>query len=197
MVPRPEIYSEVQRFCRENRIGGSTIAVHYRGTDKSREAPRVDYTDVFSALDAYFHRNVPFENLFVASDEHQFIQAIRDRFKGISVVSLDDYLRSTDGVPVHLSKNRSGNFEIGRDALINVLVMAQCSTIVRTTSLLSSWVSIFNPNIRVILLSAAYAYARWFPERVIEKSSLFWHSEAKEFLSADEVYEGRVIQRSA
>jgi hypothetical protein len=69
--------------------------------------------------------------------------------------------------PVHLSGRLPGNFEMGRDSLINCLILSRCRVLVRTCSLLSSWASIFNPALDVVLLNESFEGKSWYPDRII------------------------------
>jgi hypothetical protein len=106
-------------------------------------------------------------NLFVASDSAAFIRHAREQILDFPVTNLDDSVRSTGDEPIHLGNARVGNYEMGCDALLNALVLSRCGSLVRTTSFLSGWASIFNPSIPVSMLNVPYAKTLWFPEAVI------------------------------
>ena len=66
----------------------------------------------------------------------------------------------------------SGGYERGEDALVNALLLAKCATLIRTTSLLSASASLFNPNLKVILLNRGYYNRTWYPEtEILERPS--------------------------
>lgn len=163
---KPEIIAEVDGFCSENQVGPNSIAVHYRGTDKCKEASRVSYDSVIDTvrLECAEH---PDRRIFVASDEHGFVERSMAAFPDGQVCFREDSRRASTTVPIHLHQRSVGNFEMGRDALVNCLILARCGTIVRTCSLLSSWASIFNPGIDVVLLNDSFENTSWYPERVI------------------------------
>src|SRR5258708_21103654 len=94
--------------------------------------------------------------MFVASDEQGFVDFMDDSIKDVPVYSRQDHYRSrsSDGPPVFLSDG--GGYEKGEDALVNALLLAKCSALIRTTSTLSAWASLFNPDITVILLNKPY-----------------------------------------
>jgi hypothetical protein len=54
-----------------------------------------------------------------------------------------------------------GNYRKGEEALINCLLLSRCCALIRTTSFLSAWASIFNPALPIV-----------FAERTIRKKSL-------------------------
>jgi hypothetical protein len=65
---------------------------------------------------------------------------------------------------------KGGQYEKGEDALVNALLLSRCSTLIRTTSFLSAFTSIFNPKLKVILLNKPYDRYLWYPETEILNS---------------------------
>ena len=163
---KPDVIAEVDSFCARHGIGAGSLGVHYRGTDKSSESARVSYDEAIATIQA---ETTSWDKrpIFVASDEQRFVDALVRRFPAGSVVAYHDAARSDGSAPLHLNGHAAGNFAMGRDALVNCLILARCSRVVRTCSLLSSWASIFNPDLSVRLLNESYGSTSWFPERVI------------------------------
>jgi hypothetical protein len=67
----------------------------------------------------------------------------------------------------HNYKTESGDYEKGENAMVNALLLSKCETLIRTTSLLSAWASLFNPQLKFILLNKAYDNRTWYPETEI------------------------------
>ena len=163
---RPEIAAEVDAFCRENLVG-ETLGVHYRGTDKVTEAVPPSYAEVHGIIDKVLLRRPGTTSLFVASDEQRFVDGIAARFPALRVSSFQDSVRSSDGRPVHQGARAPGNTRMGRDALVNALILSRCAAVVRSTSFLSAWASILNPGLEVVLTNMPHTGKLWYPERVI------------------------------
>jgi hypothetical protein len=72
-----------------------------------------------------------------------------------------------------------GNYRKGQEALINCLLLSRCSTLIRTTSFLSAWASIFNPGLPIVLLNEPYAKSLWYPEKVLIPRSLAGYGPMK------------------
>jgi hypothetical protein len=79
----------------------------------------------------------------------------------VPVYCHDDHYRSAGGNPVHIALGNG--YDKGEDALINALLLSKCATVIRTTSFLSAWASIFNPTLRVVLLNKPYVNRICYP----------------------------------
>ena len=167
--PKPHIGKIVDDFWAIVGGDGPVLGVHFRGTDKSWEAPRVSWEHCLTVVETYLRRHDAVKALFVASDEQAFVDFMADSIKDVPVYSREDHYRSrrSDGLPVHLSDG--GGYEKGEDALVNALLLAKCSALIRTTSTLSAWASVFDPDIKVILLNKPYRNNLWYPESEIMK----------------------------
>jgi hypothetical protein len=164
--PKPHINAIVDGFWRTVSLDGPVVGVHYRGTDKTSEAPRVSWDHCLNVVENYLRNHHAVRAVFVASDERAFIDFIKNAVKSVSVYSHDDHYRSSDGRPVHTAIE-SGGYEKGEDALVNALLLSKCATLIRTTSLLSAWAVVFNPDLKVILLNKPYDNRVVYPETEI------------------------------
>ena len=150
---KPRIQQKVNTFCKDNFMDRYILGIHYRGTDKSLEAPRVSYEAVHRAIIEHITHVKP-ENfkIFVASDEAAFIEFIEDKFPNI--ILKYDLERSQSQAPLH--QGHQNPFEIGEGALIDCLLLSRSNFLIRTSSNLSYAASQFNPQIPVIELSEGY-----------------------------------------
>ncbi|MEM7703815.1 MAG: hypothetical protein AAF251_17905 [Pseudomonadota bacterium] len=164
---RPEFVEEVDTLAAANSVGPRTLAIHYRGTDKYTEAPAQAMRDVLDRIARYIDTLDGVENVFVASDVAPFVEATGQGIAGLPVFSLDDAVRSSTDTPVHTQSFHASNMAMGRDALLNCLMLARCGWMCRTTSLLSAWSAIFNPEIEVAILNEPYAHSVWRPEKIL------------------------------
>jgi hypothetical protein len=165
---KPAVLSIVDRFCEQNGVDERTLGIHYRGTDKVAEAPRVAYSGILDAAAISLSTGL-FDRIFIASDEAAFMNEAKVRFRSFSLLC-HEVRRSTDNKPLHLSGD-GNNYQMGLSALLDCLTLARCGSLTRTCSLLSSWASIFNPDISVTLVNASYEDCGWWPERVIANSA--------------------------
>ena len=166
---QPYITQIVEDFWKE-LPSGPVLGIHFRGTDKASEAPRVSWAHCLDVLNAQLRSYPDIRAVFVASDELGFVDFIVKSIKG-PVFWRDDYYRSVDERAVHTAAGEAGGYEKGEDALVNAILLSKCSVLVRTTSFLSAWASIFNPILKVILLNKPYSGNVWYPESEIVSKS--------------------------
>jgi len=144
---KPFIQKKVDDFYKLHFEGRVILGVHYRGTDKSTEAPRLSYETVYEAVAKEIHlrkKDISRLYLFVASDEQAFIEFMEKKFPGR--VLKTSISRSTDGQPLHLKSTTP--FETGEGALIDCLLLSRCNFLVRTASNLSHFSKAFNPKLK-------------------------------------------------
>lgn len=166
-----EIQNYVETFVGDH-FQGFTIGIHYRGTDKSSEAGLLTHDEFIQKLHQCIENYPHVTSVFVSSDEEAVVQRVKKEFCHLNVMSHDDEERSHDGEAIHTRYHIGNNYLKGREALINSLLLARTDVLIRTTSFLSAWSCVFNPQLPVILLTAPYKEYLWFPEReVIRKAS--------------------------
>jgi len=145
---------EVSQFSKKNFQGYHVIGVHYRGTDKSSEAPRVNYLDVYEALRKHiFDYRLKKYKIFVATDEEAFLEYMLKRFP--NRVVFQEAFRSKSGAPVHLTDNHEP-YQRGKEALVDAILLSGTQFLIRTSSSLSLWSTYFNPELPVLLLNTRY-----------------------------------------
>lgn len=103
---RPALAHEVDGFVNKNFKGHFVIGIHYRGTDKSSEAPRTSYGKVTEEINRQVHlRGLTDFKIFVATDEQGFLEYLKEKFPN-RVIELPGVERSKEGKPLHLSKEK-------------------------------------------------------------------------------------------
>lgn len=150
---KPEIIGELHAFINTNFLDRYVIGIHYRGTDKIQEAPRLSYEEMGVAITNTIN-NIPSEKknhycLFVATDEVQFLQYVQNKFN--CPILYTSALRSNNGQPVHFNPSY-GNYLKGKEALLDCLLLSSCHYLIRTESNLSNVSTFFNPWLPVYTL---------------------------------------------
>ncbi len=173
-IKRP-ILEKVDAFFDRYLSGKIVLGVHYRGTDKSAEAPTVSYPEFKRSIDRFLDRNGTFDSLFVSSDEQRFVDFIEAEFsRTLPVFHHDDQERSRNSVAVHRSK-RGDRYRKAEEAVLNCLLLSRCNALMKTASVLSGWSKLFNPDLPVILLNPPFGGQLWFPDRDLVAQAV--HSE--------------------
>lgn len=150
---RPAIQKKVDEFFQKNLQGNYVIAVHYRGTDKQMEAPRLAYEVVALAVEEYICKHsLPGYKIFVASDEQSFIDYMQAQFPE----KVFNYPAARSGDDTALHVHAENPYLNGEDAIIDCLVLARGDVLIRTSSNLSLWSTYFNPHMPVIEVSKRY-----------------------------------------
>lgn len=156
---RREIHDDVAGFMAARFLPGAyVVGVHYRGTDATRNwtgklahyrTARVPYgayaDEVRRVLEAASPRAY---QVFVATDEIECLDFMQREF-GDRVVSFEQSPRvHADSQAVHLDRTLPvSNYEKGRSALVDCLVLAATSYLVKGRSNLSDASLVFNPGL--------------------------------------------------
>ena len=170
LIPSLRLTEIVNSFI-STEISGDFFSIHWRGTDKVSEAQPISVEYILKVLGNLMeNRTIVEKTCFIASDEEAKIielkNEIKRSFPNLKVVYLRNALRSPDSAPMHLDRKFS-KFEaatLGDEALIECLILAQSSFLIKTTSFLSAWSVVFNPNIPVFYLNTPYPNKVWFPD---------------------------------
>ncbi len=158
---KPHIQNKLDAFVKEHFEGETVIGLHYRGTDKILEAPKINYELVGKLLSKEIENDNSIK-IFVATDEDSFLQYMYKKFPG-RIIALDA-IRSKNDIPVHKIMTESP-YQKGEDALLDCLLLSKCSKIYKTASNLSDVSIKFNPTMPVINISEHFtekkSYSRY------------------------------------
>lgn len=148
----PHIQQIAQEFVRKHFKNFYVIGVHFRGTDKCHEAPRVSYEcvlkEIMQAIHGIHYHKV---KIFVATDEQAFLNYLLACFPG-KVCYLPDVERSKTSDPLHHC-HASAAYLVGEGAVLDCILLAQSRLLIRTSSNLSRWSTYLNPHLSVIELN--------------------------------------------
>lgn len=152
---RPEIVFETNQFAETHFLNSFIIGIHYRGTDKGSEAPAVKYENVVDeVLKQIQLHHLERYKIFIATDEYDFLEYMKAQFPG-KIVYLQGVERSKDGKPLHMGKD-SGQYEQGKQALMDSVLLSKTDFLIRTSSNLSLFSTYLNPKLPVFELSKRY-----------------------------------------
>jgi hypothetical protein len=152
---KPKIITKIDSFVEEHFKDTFVFGIHYRGTDKIVEAPRVPYRKVVKQLKQTISElGLEDYKIFIATDEYFFLNYIKKTFPQ-KVCSYTSNLRSHSNKPMHLDHDNK-HYQRGEEAIIDCVLLSKTNYLIRTSSNLSLWSTYFNPDIPVVDLSARY-----------------------------------------
>jgi hypothetical protein len=162
---RPVIYDLAMDLSR--RVSGNAydVSIHYRGTDKNREAVSVPYEDIAHKLESLTKNGLRAKFAFLATDELSFGDYIRQSFPAIQFYSFDLSQESASRSPRHFS-NLSGR-DKAVEALVNIVAISRSAVCIRTCSHLSAWSKILNPDLTTHTVNRLRKHVDTFPENKI------------------------------
>jgi hypothetical protein len=164
----PDILGYVDGFCKERFSGEKVLGIHYRGTDKTEEAPRISYEECCLIIDKKLVELNGVSSIFVSSDEGEFVLYLKTRYKDrINVHYHDDVHRSVNGKSIHRERDVGDNFQKAKEALVNCLILSRTDYLIKTASFLSAWSCVFNPELPVELINVPHSSYLWFPDSEI------------------------------
>jgi len=147
---KKHILDKVESFVLDNFGSKYVIGVHYRGTDKACEAPRVEYSVALNEIKKHISKNTLKNYLiFLATDEQQFVDYLERKLKG-KIIKYNCH-RSQNNEAIHFYGN--DKYKIGEEAIIDCLLLSKCNFLIRTSSNLSLCSTFFNPKLPVLELS--------------------------------------------
>lgn len=96
-----------------------TVGIHYRGTDKFTEVPRVPYDAVLQS----YRQNGHGRNVFLATDEEEASDWFAARIPGLVI---NPHQRTDGEIGVHLL--HGGRWQ-AEEAMLDIFCLAQCETL--------------------------------------------------------------------
>ena len=142
---RDDIVSGADQFIQSPTFA----AVHFRGSDKFLDSPRVATETMLSTAEREMERE-ELECLFVATDEPVFVAQAQQRF-GSAMFSLPlEAVASENGTPAHFG-DIEGETK-AREALTTMIILSRSQLLLKTESLLSDWAMTLANNQRVVLV---------------------------------------------
>lgn len=154
---KKNIKDEINLFARNYFKKNFVIGVHHRGTDKGCECPLVPYEITKNKILEVINNlsNSQKENLkiYVATDEANFLSFMLEHFS--NRVIFNQFARSDNGTPLHVGSFYSNNYQRGKEALIDCLLLSKCNILIRPPkSSLSVTAGRFNLNQPQIIVRA-------------------------------------------
>jgi len=171
----PDITTEIDEFIAAH-FTGHVLGLHYRGTDKQTgpyaDSGKVSFDQLTTTLQTTIQAHPDIQTLFISSDEQPFIDQITEwrqhHAPTIKTAIRKDKFRSTDGKPIHYSGQSTHSIEKARDAIINIVLLSKCTTLIKSSSYFSSISYLFNPKLNVIMLNEAHTNLNFIEKELIK-----------------------------
>lgn len=164
------INQNVSEMCAQYFTNKNVLGIHYRGTDKNKDKLQTNnqpYENFFVIVSDFLSTRNDVDVLFVSTDEAQFLDYIKKYIPSrIKVVSFDQQRWTPNDVPFRCHQ-LSSNKTIAETCCIDALLLSKCRTVIKTTSQLSSWAKIFNPDLEIYRTNCFKH--DWFPEAYLPK----------------------------
>jgi hypothetical protein len=162
--PSPDTQAEVDATAKRLGVSESTLAVHYRGTDKVYESGEVPWSWMCEYVRKIQRACPHLSEILLATDEIQFIRFFESQSFGIPMMVAPAAYMPKNDKPVHFSGHPG--LAIGREALVTCLLLARSGFLLKSPSYLSGWSKIFNPALPVWLISPPLG-GGVFPDRLL------------------------------
>jgi len=136
----------------KNTFGNKTLGVHFRGTDKlNLESEYISKEDYIKNINAFLSTQNDFDTIYVTCDEADFIPLLLNKISETKYkIIVSNSFKSTNNKSIHY--HNFGN-HLAKEALVDSLVLSKCDCIIKTSSALSDWVKIWNPEIEVYIVN--------------------------------------------
>lgn len=152
---------EMDEFINTHFKNERVLGVHYRGTDKEGEAPRLQEDLLFQEIKKYIENG--YSKIFISTDEVAVLEKVKRKFHQVPVIYRKDAFRSADGDQFH-RKEENPKELINHDALMNILLLSQTDFLIKTASIMSDCCFIFNPSLKYKILSKPHSVSlTWWP----------------------------------
>lgn len=151
-----------------NRIGSlsDTIGIHYRGNDKQIafwDSNPVSHQDFLAIIRQFCIERPHLQRIFLATDDPKFYTFLREN------ISLD--VTYFGGVGFHKDELSSELKEAKADrAMLDCVLLSRCSLVLLTSSALSSFAKVLNPQLEIYRVAASKLFDRnapYFPAAYI------------------------------
>jgi hypothetical protein len=145
------------------------LGVHYRGTDKNHDrsqANPITETEMLTLVSDYVQAHPDVDCIICCSDEASFIRRMRDTFPGKRISHHTQPLNDCPGSRLAWFRQGQRASACEQEAMtigsiVDMLLLAKCKVVLKTSSALSSFAKIINPQ--VVLRSVSAMKRPWFP----------------------------------
>jgi hypothetical protein len=146
------------------------LGLHYRGTDKFTDTEMNTPISIYEykiIIDSYIKVN-NITHIFLSTDEGELFTYFTTKYPLITIKTSRDMREDL------FWQNSMNYVNNAREAMIDMLCLSKCNTILKTSSALSAYAKIINPNINIYRINASiytindkYTDTPYFPDSYI------------------------------
>jgi hypothetical protein len=118
--------------------------------------------DFYTIIDSYINKN-NIVRIFLATDESDILNYFKSKYNNIHFLSSRDF-------NTNLFWRNNNNVENNsKEAMIDMLCLSKCDTVLKVSSALSSFSKLINPNLKIFRLNALKMFTDipYFPDAYI------------------------------
>lgn len=143
-------------------VSPNTLGLHYRGTDKLLDKKETNPLSVeeFCIIVKDFLRRYNIDYIFICTDHAQSLDYLIINLKEYDV-KYNYFIRSNNYIPLHKTQNKRQAVQ----SIIDMLTLSKCKYVLKSSSALSSWAKIINPDLEIYATQAFKKH--YFPNSCI------------------------------
>jgi hypothetical protein len=126
------------------------LGLHYRGTDKTTDIgfnTPLTKEMFYIVVDSYIQTN-NIKNIFIASDENDVFDYFVEKYPNIDFKSCRDFKGNL------FWRNNENPILSGKMAMVDMLCLSKCNTVLKVSSALSSFSKVINPSLNVYRINS-------------------------------------------
>jgi hypothetical protein len=155
------------RIIRNAEIVGplsDVVGVHYRGNDKNTalwDTNPVSHDDFLTIIRDFLGRRPEFRRIFLATDDFNFFDLLR-RSLSVEIINLGEVVLHKAETSLDIKTDR---------AMLDCVLLSRCRAVLLTSSALSAFAKIFNPDLEIYRVAASKRFADvpYFPVAYIPR----------------------------
>lgn len=164
-----KIPSKFTDYAKQQDLQGY-LGFHLRGTDKYEDTKMntpISITDQIKVISEYVDLH-KIQNMFVCTDEPPIIDILKTNLPDVNIK------HNSKNTTQIFWKNNAEPYNNGYDAMNDMVCLAECKTIVKTSSALSSMPKLLNPNVEIYRLNACKKFVDipYWPDAYVKKLTI-------------------------
>jgi hypothetical protein len=141
------------------------LGLHFRGTDKTTDSimnEPVTKDDFCKIADSYIISN-NIKKIFLATDEPKLFDYFKNKYTDIHFLTSRNFKNNL------FWKGNNDVFENAKEAMIDMLCLSKCDTVIKVSSALSAFSKLINPNLKIYRVNALKMFVDipYFPDAYI------------------------------